>query len=134
MQVRGRRSSSGDRKSHGELFYLHMPWVQAWGGRQVKSPSPSMRGPLQASAPLFAHWQGQATREHSRPPAQLEFQQVQCPLPHSESRVQRCPTSVRHRPWKQALLHEPGWDVPSTRTPAHCPPGGAYRHRHERPQ
>jgi hypothetical protein len=84
-----------------------------------------MSGPLQVSAPLLAHWHGHATREHSRPPLHDEVQHVQCPLPHSESRVQRCPTSVRQRPWKHALLHEPGCAVPSVRKPAHWPPGGA---------
>jgi hypothetical protein len=93
-----------------------------------------MRGPLQVSAPLLAHWHGQATREHNRPPLQVDLQQVQCPEPHSESRVQSCPISVKQRPLKQALLHDPGCGVPSTRNPAHCPPGGAYWHRHERPQ
>ena len=100
----------------------------------MKSVSPSMSGPPQVSAPLLAHWQGHATREHNRPPLQFGSQQVQCPLPQSASRVQRCPISVRQRPWKHALLHVPPGRVPSARTPAHWPPGGAYRHEHERPQ
>jgi hypothetical protein len=93
-----------------------------------------MSGPPQVSAPLLAHWQGQAAREHSRPPLQLWLQQVQCSVPQSESRVQRCPTSARQRPWKHALLHESGCGVPSARMPAQSPPGGAYRQMHSRPQ
>ena len=124
----------GRGSNRGPSGHWHIPWTHICGDRQVKSVSPSISGPLQASAPLLAHWQGQATREHKRPPLQVGLQQVQCPLPHSESRVQRCPMSVRQRPWKQALLHEPGWGVPSARKPAHAPPGGAYRHGHERPQ
>jgi len=93
-----------------------------------------MRGPPQPSAPLLAHWQGHATFEQIRPPLQPWFQQVQCPEPQAASVVQVWPISVKQRPWKHALWHEPGSCVPSARRPAHSPAGGAYPQGHERPQ
>jgi hypothetical protein len=72
--------------------------MHIWGATHVKSISPSINGPLQVSAPLLAHWHGHAAFEHSRPPLQVDPQHVQCPVPHSESRVHSCPTSVRQRP------------------------------------
>ena len=65
----------------------------------MKSISPSISGPVQVSAPLFAYWHGHAVFEQMRPPLQPEFQQVQWPVPQSASRVQVCPTAVRQRPW-----------------------------------